>query len=503
MFKGFRLNSFIKRTILLLFFFVFFNISAYSAEIVYPEYTGDNVVDLSGKFDNRYADNLKAELNQSETEVRVVFLKTEGEINLSFYAPKLFEKWKMKPDSVLVVIDPYLNKTGYGLGKKVIEEMKKRQTGKDNKGVKNQENEIVDYDNLASAIFEKFSPDQMKENDEGSNFNENIASDMNPKDKDKNKKIKKKKRTNTIDPLNIFLPILLIAVLGYGGWYFYMKKRRLKEIMETRSNHLFDLNIQKQEILSSIKDLQTDIEKLNLYKSLDDNLNRNIEVIETAIEKAELFIDKTEFEVEEIEIDDFDSIIELGKKAQAVKEDLFKVHKDSLELRQNSLAIMNKNNETISKLQYDIDNSRETIESIKNTYNFLGFSDDKIKRCDNGVRKANKLFLEDEPIQALKVVSSTYESINKINKDTQLIPTLYKQIREIMPVLIERTIEQYIKEPEVKEKTKKEINNLKSAALISLSNGELENSEKTVKVIFDKINELRNSANKPTQTKKK
>lgn len=499
MVKNFRLNKILKKITILLFISIFLKIPV-NAEIIYPEYTGDNVVDLSGKFDNRYADNLKSELSQSETEVRIVFLKTEGDVNLSFYAPKLFEKWKMKPDSVLVVIDPYLNKTGYGLGKKVIEEMKKRQTGKDDKN-KKEESNIVDYDNLASAIFEKFSPEQMKQNDEGTNFEENISSDMNPKDK--NKKIKKRKKTNSINPLNIFLPILIVGVLGYGGWYFYMKKKRLKEIMETRSNHLFDLNIQKQEIISSIKELQTDIEKLNLYKHLDFELKNNIELINTEIEKAELFIDKAEFEVEEIEIDDFDSIIDLGKKAQIVKEDLFKIHKDSFDLRQKSLAIITKNNEDISQLQYNIDNSRDSIENVKTTYNFLGFSDDKIKRCETGLRKANKLFLDDQPFEAIKIIKSTHDIINKINKDTELIPTLYKQIREIMPVLIERTIEQNIKEPDLKEKVRKEINNLKSAALISLSNGELENSEKTVKVIFDKINELRNNANKPIQAKKK
>jgi hypothetical protein len=343
MFESFRLNRFLKYITFLLFVFIIlvFNNPSF-ADIIYPEYTGDNVIDLSGKFDNRYADSLKSELTQSQTEVRVVFLKTEGEVNLSFYAPKLFQKWKMKPDSILVVIDPYINKTGYGLGQKVLEEMKKRQTSKSNKNVKPQDSNIVDYDNLASAIFEKFSPEQLKEeDDEGTNFSENISSDLN--NKDKTKKKKKKKKTNSINPLNIFLPLLILGGIGYGGWYFYMKNKRLKEIMETRANHLFDLNIQKQEIISSIKELQVDIEKMILYQDLDEDIKNNIDTLNNAIEKAELFLDKTEFQIEEIEIDDFDSIIELGKKALIVKEDLFKFHNESFDLRKNNQFIINKN----------------------------------------------------------------------------------------------------------------------------------------------------------------
>ncbi|MFN8579004.1 MAG: hypothetical protein U0354_19420 [Candidatus Sericytochromatia bacterium] len=492
------MNKPIKNLIIPFFIFISLTFSSF-AEIVYPEYTGENVVDLSGKFDNRYADSLKSELSQSQTEIRIVFLKTDDNVNLSFYAPKLFEKWKMKPDSVLVVIDPYLNKTGYGLGKKVLEDMKKRQVGKDKKNNQKQDDLIVDYDNLASAIFEKFSPDQLKEDDEErTNFNENISSDMN---KDKNKKKKKKKKKDGINPLYILLPLLVIGGIGYTGWYFYMKKKHLKEIMETRANHLFDLNIQKQEILSSIKDLQIDIEKMNLYNDFDEEIRKNIYSLNMAIEKAEVFIDKIEFQVEEIELDDFDSIIEIGKKALVVKEELFKEHMESLDLRMNSQTVISRNNERISQLKYDIDNSRQAIENIKTTYNFLGFSDEKIKKCESGIRKVNKLFSNDEPLEAIKTISQTNQIISKIKKDAELIPTLYKQLREIMPTLIERTTEQYILDPELKDKTKKEINNLKSAALISLSNGEFENSEKIVKDIFAKINDIRNSSN--TANKKK
>lgn len=470
------------------------------SEVVFPEYTGDKVVDLSGKFDNRYADSLRSEINQSEKEIRVVFLNTKDEINLSFYAPKLFKKWGMNENSILVVIDPYLNKTGYAMGQKVSEEMKKREKVKTNQ----KEKEItgpIDYDNLGTAILDKFSPEQIGE-ENANNFDNNIASDFGDKDKSGNKKIKKKKKnTPSINPLNILLPLLGISLVTGGAWYLYMKRKRLKELMEERADYLFDLNIQKQEIISLMEELHLDIEKMNLYRNLDNEIALDIERLEISREKAQLFIENTESELEGLEIDDFDSIKEMSLRGVTVKEDLVRTHNKSVSLRKSLEAVINRNAETVSYVKNDIEKCKTDIEEIKNKYSLtLNFSDDKIKRAESILRKVNKMFIEDDQLEAIKTIDKAYDVINKIKKDSELIPRLYKQLREIMPNIIENTLNSCISDLEVRNKTKKDINNLKSAALISLSNGDFENSEKIVKDIFDKINEIKNAA-KSSQVK--
>ena len=197
---------------LIVFFILLIYEPAYS-EVVYPQYTGENVVDMSGKFDNRYINSLKSELSQSANEVRIVFLDTKDKINLAFYAPKLFDKWEMPEDSVLVVIDPYLDKTGYGIGKKVLEEMKQRLTVKNNSKEKDSSKQI-DYDNLASAISDKFSPSQVKQENKTNTKNKKSNNSGSSENYNPSNSTGNNKKANT-DSI-IFSPLvikILLAVL--------------------------------------------------------------------------------------------------------------------------------------------------------------------------------------------------------------------------------------------------------------------------------------------------
>ncbi|MFN4149442.1 MAG: hypothetical protein ACK4IX_00720 [Candidatus Sericytochromatia bacterium] len=79
----------IYKILVLIILFTFFSFPIYG-ELIYPEYDGNKVIDLSGKFKNSYLSKINNEISDSEFETRIVFIKSDGNVNLGFYAPKLF-----------------------------------------------------------------------------------------------------------------------------------------------------------------------------------------------------------------------------------------------------------------------------------------------------------------------------------------------------------------------------------------------------------------------------
>lgn len=472
------------------------------SEIIYPEYTGDNVIDISGKFDNIYISSLKSELNQSSNEVRIVFLDTKGKINLSFYAPKLFDKWNMPDDSVLAVIDPYLNKTGYGIGKKVLEEMRKRETLK----AHNQEKEVsqtIDYDNLATAIFDKFSPDQIKQEKDSKSKpkKNNINSDSGNQYSSSQTTVKKENNTsNILNPLTIkiFLAILFLIIIAGAIGYFYLKSKREKEQLELKTTYTFDADIQKQEVLELIDKINLDINKMSSYKGgTKKEVKNNIEKLELWKNKGELFIEKMENQLEDIDIDDLGSIRELLDEGSLIKDELQKVHKESVSIRKDFKSTIKKTSMSISDIRVNLENCKVSLESIRTLYKLpLNISENKIIDCETYIEKINELASQNNPIEVRENSQKVYDIIKKIKKELEIIPHLYRQLQESIPLSIDSTLEENIIDSHQRNKSKKEINDLKNDAIISLSNGDLDNSEALIKIIFDRLNDIRSLANK-------
>lgn len=487
---------------LIVFFILLIYEPAYS-EVVYPQYTGENVVDMSGKFDNRYINSLKSELSQSANEVRIVFLDTKDKINLAFYAPKLFDKWEMPEDSVLVVIDPYLDKTGYGIGKKVLEEMKQRLAVKNNSKEKENSKQI-DYDNLASAISDKFSPSQVKQENKTNTKNKKSnnsgsSENYNPSNSTGNNK---KANTDSIifSPLviKILLAVLFLIIVSGGIGFFYSNKKRLKEKQELKTTYTFDADIRKGEILELIEKINKDIQKMNTYKGgTKKEVKANIEQLILWKNKGELFIERIDSEFEDIDIDDLGSAREILDEASLIKDELSRVHKESVDIRKDFKSTIIKSSMSISDIRVNLENCKVSLESIRTIYKLpLGISEDKIFKCEKYIEQISQLASENNPIEVRELSQSTYSTIKSIKKELEVIPHLYRQLQETIPITIESSLEENILDIHQRNKTKKEINDLKNDALISLSNGNLEHSEQLIKAIFDRITQIRSMADK-------
>lgn len=494
----------VSNTSLALFLSLFILIQTPAFSVEYPEYTGDNVVDLSGKFDNRYVDSLKSELNNSTNEVRVVFLDTKDKINLGFYAPKLFEKWNMHEDSILVVIDPYLNKTGYAIGKTVREEMRKRLAVKaDDKNLKKDNGKNIDYDNLASAIFDKFSPAQIKQ--EGKNNKKNSDSSGSGgnnynSESSGSKKKKVEKDLIVISPLTkkIILSVISLMFLSGGIFFFYNKKKRLKEQTELKTNYLFDADIQKQDIATMIEKIEADILKMNSYKGkTQQEAQTNIEKLHSWKNKAELFIEKMDNQLEEVDIDDLGSIRELLDEGSIIKEELDKTHKESVSIRKDYKSTIKKAEVYASDIRVNLENCKFTIESIRTIYKLpLNQSEIKISECEQEIEKINELASQNNPIELKQLNQNVHDKIKQIKKELDIIPHLYKQLQETIPVSIDSSLEESLMDIHHRNRKKKEINDLRNDALISLSDGDLKRSEELIANIFEKINQIRATVNK-------
>lgn len=487
-----------------LFIFLFISIQKPVFSIEYPEYTGDTVIDLSNKFDNRYVDSLKSELNQSSNEVRIVFLDTKNKINLAFYAPKLFNKWNMPEDSVLVVIDPYLNKMGYGIGKKVLEEMKKRtEVNQEAKNVKDN-NKNIDYDNLAIAIFDKFSPNQVKQSSKDNSKNKskskvNSSGDSYSSNNENQKQINDKELIS-INPLTkkIIMLVFFLLIVSGGIYLFYRKKKYLAEQSELKTNYLFDVDIQKQEIIDLIEKIDNDITKMNSYKGKTKHEAQiNIEKLNTWKKKAELFIVRLENELEDIDIEDLSSIRDLLDEGSLIKDELQKTHKESVDIRRDFKSTIKKAEAYASDIRVNLENCKFTMESIRTIYNLpLINSESKINECEQEIEHINQFASQNNPLE-LKILNQTiHEKIKKIKKELEIIPHLYKQLQETIPISIDSTLEESLLDINQRNKRKKEINELRNNAITYLSNGDLENSQELIENIFIQINKVRETADK-------
>lgn len=477
--------------------FLFIQVPAFSVE--YPEYTGDNVVDLSEKFDNRYIDSLKSDLNQSENEVRVVFIKTDNKINLAFYAPKLFEKWNMPEDSILVVIDPYLNKIGYGIGSKVREEMKKRnetiQTPKDEK---KSSNKTIDYDNLAIAIFDKFSPanpklssadkkNKITNTDENNKTNISVSTSGNSKSNTINKE------TVYISPFvkKVIYGLLAIILLSGVSYFIYKRKKHIDEQGELKTNYLFDADMKKQEIVELIDKINIDMEKMNTYKGKTrKEVQKSIEKLNSWKNKGELFIAKMDSELEDdIDIEELGYIRELLDEGTLIKDELEKAHKESVEIRRDFKSTLRKADSYASDIRVNLENCKFAIDTIKTIYNLdLLKSQDKINEYEKEIEQINQFAGQNNPLELKQVNQEIHDKIKKLKKELEVIPHLYKQLNESIPVNIDSIIEQTTMDLNNKKKKKKEIDDLRINALNSLTQGDLESSNLIIEDIFNRLN---------------
>ncbi len=472
------------------------------SEVFYPEYTGENVVDISGKFDNRYVSNLQSELRQSANEVRIVFLNTKDKINLDFYAPKLFHKWNMTEYSILVVIDPYLDKTGYGIGTKVLEEMRKRQSLKTDAKDK-QVDKKIDYDNLASAIFDKFSPAQIKK-EEQKLVNKNQKKNSSPSERGFNSPSSSSSNKSLLEGYSLkkILPIItiiafIVSILGSIG-YFYFNNKRLKEQLELQTNYTFDADILKDEIMELIEKINLDIKKMSQYKGgTQKEVKLNLEKLNTWKNKGELFIDKLNSELEDTDIDNLVALRELLDEGSIIKDNLIQTHKESVDIRKDFKSTIKKTSMNISDIRVNLENCKVSLESIRTIYKLpLVISEKKINDCENSIEEINILASENNPTEVRELSQEIYNKIKNIKKELDIIPHLYRQLQETIPISIDSSIEESILDSHQRNKNKREINNLKNDALISLSNGDLDHSELLIKDIFDKLNKIRLTADK-------
>lgn len=497
--------SFLKKTKIralniLLLALINLSVPAY-ADIIYPEYNGENVIDLSQKFDTHYLSTLKGDLNQSDKEIRIVFLNTENKVNLSFYAPKLFEKWNMDDDSILVVIDPYLNKTGYAFGKNVREEMKKRQTAKpqnqnENKQAQNKDLKNVDYDNLVGAIMDKFSPQQIKvKSDKKSKNSVNVDSGVSYKtESDSSKKAAPPSTDDGKTKLIIFSLLGGFLLLG-GGYYYYNIRNNNKKQLELKTNYTFDADILQEEMTILVEKIDADIEKMKNFDGTTlEKVIPHIEKLENASAKSKVFLDRLATNLEDLDIDNLGYLRDVLDEGGLLKSEIEELHKESVAFRKEFKSIMQKSDMSMSDIRVNIENCKNLLEEIKTVYGLnMEHSETMILECENLLANSKDILRDHDPAGFKIAIKNIQAIIKGLKKDFDVIPHLYRQIKENIPLNIESALEESLLDSGQRNKVKKEINELKEKALNNLDNGNLEQSEKIIQSIYDRINELRGS----------
>jgi hypothetical protein len=467
------------------------------AEVPYPDDTGQKVLDLSNKFDSNYLHKLDTDLGQYETEIRIVFIDSKNSINLGLYAPKLFHHWNMSEDSILAVIDPYLNKTGYGLGKNVMEKLKARNKVEFNDPNKNPENgNIIDYQNLPLAIRDKFAPENtvtVPKNNQNNNGSTGLKNNNQGSNSNQASNDRKPPRPFSPWVLRIFIMIILLIILGIGGGYLYNRKQKLKRQLELKTTYSFDGEILSEQLADITEKISGDIEKMSKYRGqTKKELISHIEKLNNNLEKADLFSEKLANSLEEIELDNLYYISEILDEGKMLVENLENIHKESVGFRKEYKAILEKNSMHMSDIRVNIENCRNLLEDMRTLYILnLEFSEKKINDCEKLLSDAQDLIHRNDPLEYRSVLQNIHETIKELKRDFEIIPHLYKQLQESIPQSINSSLEESIIESAKKNTIRDEINNLKNKALDNLAKGNLEKSELLISQIFNKLNEVK------------
>ncbi len=480
------------------FFLISFSITFEVKSIdLYPNYDGENVIDMSQKFDSSYISRLKSDLNQSDKEIRVVFLDAKNKVNLSFYAPKLFEAWKMSDDSILVVIDPFTNKTGYGIGKNVKEEMKKRQiVNKDEKSKKMIDSQKVDYDNLVSAIMDKFSPEQVKVKSKDKNNKKNSSSQSDPSYKTDSDASKQEIPTLPSDNkkiIIIFVLLIFLVLIIAVGFYIYNKKMIAKRQEELKTTYYFDADTLQQDINLLSEKISSDMDKMSKYQSATvKKIIPHIDKLEHSTDKTKVYLDKLTNQLEADDIDNLGYLREVLDEGNILKSELEDLHKESVALRKEFKSIKEKSYMSLSDVRVNIENCKNNVEELKLLYGFnLENSEIMIIECENLLLESQNSIKDHDPMGFNSIVKNIQTIIKGLKRDFDIIPHLSNQLNETIPLSIESSLEESLIDSAHKNKASREINELREKALSSLSSGDLEHSELLVKNIFDRINEIK------------
>ncbi|MFN8673275.1 MAG: hypothetical protein U0457_14485 [Candidatus Sericytochromatia bacterium] len=490
-----KYNIFKFKNILIVFFLVF-SLNSF-ADIEYPEYIGKKVIDISGKFDESYLSNLENQTSSYEYEMRILFLDTKGKINLAFYAPKLFEMWKMDENSVLVVIDPYLNKFGYSIGKEVRKKLKEKNVSESNKELSSDKNKTIDYDNLARAIDQKFlSPRAINKSNENKKnktlFNSEASSSYRTSGRNYNTN---NNSSINFDKLKKYLIIfVLIASLIGIIFYFINKKKQENRKIELKTNYTFDADVLIQNISDALNKLNSDLEKMERYLGLTKKeLEDHIVTIKDNIKKSEKFIKEITEKLENLEDDEIYDLKDLIDKGNIILPTIDKLHLDSVNFRKEFKSIQENSEMKLSEIRVNIENCKSIIDETKILFPFT------LNDCDERVNDVeayfygNKIaFDKEDPLSFRYNIQSLLKKLSKIKKDLSIIPHLYKQLQDDIPLNIDSYLEESLLDNNTKNKIKAKVTDFRNNALISLSNGNLSETEELINKIFKVLNDNTN-----------
>ncbi|GIW21218.1 MAG: hypothetical protein KatS3mg068_0225 [Candidatus Sericytochromatia bacterium] len=467
---------------LLILFFLLYSINVKS-ELIYPEPGNNKVIDLSNKFDARYISKLENDLQNSENDIRIVFIKTDNKINLGIYASKLFEKWKLSDDSILVVIDPFTNKRGFAIGKNIKEKLKNRKKVKENKKANELLNNDINYNNLVEAINNKFSPDNLVTSSNNKNKRTFDQKESISLGGSKLNKIHNDRMIN-IDYYKIlkYMAILVIfLIISFLLFFLYKQKKNKDKKNEIINDLSFESNIKLQEISDLIETINEDIEFFKVYKGKTiDYVNQELNSLKDILQKLQDYYEKLSYELENISDENINDINKIIDDFNLLKIDANNNHSIIKEKRKEIKKIIKNSFENISNLRVYLENNLRLVDENSKLYNLeLSFIKKILEKINNEIFNIDINDIKNDPIFFKEKISELETSLIQTKNDLEVIPHLYSQINnQINNLFIEKGIS-----------NDASLIILKENALKSLNEGNMQKSKELIEKIFRTINE--------------
>jgi hypothetical protein len=469
-------------SILLILFSTYLN-----AEIIYPEYVEEKVLDLSKKFDSRYLNKLKNDLINSQIDIRIVFIRSENKINLGIYAAKLFEKWKMTDNSILVVIDPFTNKRGFAIGKSIKENLKNRKKIEDNKREKDILENDIDYNNLVDVINNKFSPDSIvtysnKKQKNTLNQKESVNS-VNTSNDNNNFNDLKKTNIKYSNVLKNLIFIIFVLGISYLLFFIYKKKEKQKKNIEIKNNLSFEASIKLQEISDLIETLNQDLESYEVYKGMTISyLQEELNKIKRFISDLQKIYQDLSEELENICDENIDNIYRKIDDFSLLQANINDIHISIKEKIKQIKKIIKNSSENISNIRIYLENNLRLVDDTSKIYNLeLSFIKEKLSKIKDDVFNINMDDIKYDPIFFREKISELENNLIQIKKDIDVIPHIFSQLNnQITDIISQKKLSNNL-----------EIIKLKEKILKILNYGDMKKSSELLNELLKNLNEYK------------
>ncbi|PIQ27578.1 hypothetical protein COW36_16415 [bacterium (Candidatus Blackallbacteria) CG17_big_fil_post_rev_8_21_14_2_50_48_46] len=454
------------------------------------------LTDLSGTLSPEYLSAMSARLERYPFEVRALYLAKTQNLQLAFYAEKLFKAWKMPPKSMLMVVALDRRKIGLHLGSELRNELRQVPPSEMPMGLKkNEQSSASQPQTTASAepsenehldrlpeVIEEISQSLQKQNKQAQQEPPQSAASRSENLLESNinesKPLKRQENFSPrqLLPVYIFLGILLFTGLFFLGFRLWQKRQAQEALIDKFSlegqaafNEIEMLYAKFDGLLPNFHKYQGDTrEKLKLFLQEVSALQNQYDDI---FDNYEEEVKALAHQQEQADAIDFFLSLEKGlEKGQKLFQQAQTILKNLTDLNRNNQNQLESLQTQKHKFSQELHELRKLHPQLKLTKLSPVF-----QRHHEQLQEYESLNSKD-PMRVEKQIQEWLKELRKLEREIQSLPHLWLQFHQDLRQRIEGLKQRAAQKKLTPAQTRQleEVQQLHKNILQAIENGDME-----------------------------